>query len=59
MRISKKSCNFATEMKKKEYIYPEIELIVLTGRVMDGMAGFSGGEHNSGGNGAPARTDVF
>lgn len=59
MRISKICSNFATEMKKKEYTYPEIEVIVLTGRVMDGMAGFSGGEHNSAGNGAPARTDVF
>lgn len=59
MRISKKSCNFATEMKKKEYIYPEMEVISLTGLFMDGMAGFSGGEHTGGGNGAPARTDVF
>ncbi|MBR1380931.1 MAG: hypothetical protein IJ554_00475 [Paludibacteraceae bacterium] len=46
-------------MKKKEYIYPEMEIISLTGLFMDGMAGFSGGEHNSAGNGAPARTDVF
>lgn len=58
MRISKKSCNFATEMKKKEYIYPEMEVISLTGLFMDGMAGVSD-KSQPGGGGAPPRTAVF
>ena len=58
MRISKKSSTFAPHMKKKQYIYPEMEIISLTGLLMEGMAGGSyKGEPD--GSGAPPRTAVF
>ncbi|MDD6747209.1 MAG: hypothetical protein PUD97_03190 [Paludibacteraceae bacterium] len=45
-------------MKKKEYIYPEMEIISLTGLFMDGMAGGSY-KGDPSGSGAPPRTAVF
>lgn len=45
-------------MKKKEYIYPEMEIISLTGLFMGGMAGGSD-KGEPGGSGAPPRTAVF
>lgn len=47
-------------MKKKEYIYPEMEVISLTGLFMDGMAGVSDkGEPGVTTPPAPPRTAVF
>ena len=56
--MSKKCSTFALEMKKKQYIYPTVEVIRVNSQLMQtGLAG-SGSDHS---NAAPKRrtTEVF